>query len=81
MEHERPRWRIRISTLMLPVVIAALASALVADRWKRLETAQRAETAARWAVQEAERAQALAAEEAQLRAELDEAKRSVPRRD
>jgi hypothetical protein len=35
MEHERPRWRFRISTLMLLVIIMALASALVSERLKR----------------------------------------------
>ena len=42
MERDRPRWRIRISTLMLLVIIAALASALVVERWKRTVEAQRA---------------------------------------
>ena len=32
MGNDRPRWRIRLSTLMLLVVIAALAAALVMER-------------------------------------------------
>jgi hypothetical protein len=35
------RWRIRISTLMLLVVIAGLASYIVADLWHRAEDARR----------------------------------------
>jgi len=34
MEHDRPRWRFRLSTLMLLVIIGALALTLVLDRWK-----------------------------------------------
>ena len=32
MEHDHPRWRFRISTLMLLVIIAALATAWVVER-------------------------------------------------
>jgi hypothetical protein len=63
MERERPRWRIRLSTLMLLVIIAALVSALVADRWKRSESAHRAEMEARRAVVEARQAIAAAQQE------------------
>jgi hypothetical protein len=38
---DRRRWRIRISTLMLLVVIAGLASYIVADLWHRAEDARR----------------------------------------
>jgi len=41
MEHDRPRWRIRISTLMLLIIIAALAMALVSERWNRAVEARR----------------------------------------
>jgi hypothetical protein len=83
MEREGPRWRIRISTLMLLVIIAALASALVAERWNRTVEAQRAlahartaEAAARRALAQSVRAQAQAV--AQARKAGDEAKGSVP---
>jgi Tfp pilus assembly protein FimT len=33
MEDDRPRWRFRMSTLMLLVVILALVLTLVSDRW------------------------------------------------
>jgi hypothetical protein len=36
MEHERPRWRIRISTLMLLVIIAALSLALVVEALEKM---------------------------------------------
>ena len=43
MGHDRPRWRIRLSTLMLLVVIAALASYIVVEHWQRaLETRRHA---------------------------------------
>lgn len=38
MEHDRPRWRFRLSTLMLLVIIGALALTLVLDRWKGSRT-------------------------------------------
>ncbi len=41
MEHSRHRWRIRTSTLMLLVVIAALSSALLVERWKMQQEQQR----------------------------------------
>ena len=37
MAHDRPRWRFRISTLMLLVIILALSLALVSERWERVE--------------------------------------------
>jgi hypothetical protein len=67
MERDRPRWRIRISTLMLLVIIAALASALVVERWKGTAEAQRALVYARRAEAEARRALAQA-EQAQVQA-------------
>jgi hypothetical protein len=39
MEHDRPRWRFRLSTLMLLVVIAALATYIVVERWQRVHLA------------------------------------------
>jgi hypothetical protein len=53
MEHDRPRWRIRISTLMLLIIIAALAMTLVSERWKRAVEARRVEEAALRALAEA----------------------------
>jgi hypothetical protein len=41
----RRRWRIRIGTLMLLVVIAGLASYIVADLWRRALDARRREAA------------------------------------
>ena len=41
MGHDRPRWRIRLSTLMLLVVIAALATYIVVERWQRVQEARR----------------------------------------
>jgi hypothetical protein len=76
MEHERPRWRNRLSTLMLLVIIAALASALVADRWKRLESSHRAAMEARRAVVEARQAIAAAQQE---RAQAARAATQAPR--
>jgi hypothetical protein len=83
MERDRPRWRIRISTLMLLVIIAALASALVVERWKRTVEAQRALADARRAEAEARRALAQsrwaqAQAVAPARKAGDEAKGSVP---
>jgi hypothetical protein len=40
METERPRWRVRISTLMLLVIIAALAAALFVERRTRVHLEQ-----------------------------------------
>jgi hypothetical protein len=41
MGHDHPRWRIRLSTLMLLVVIAALATYIVVERWQRVQEARR----------------------------------------
>ena len=41
MEHDGPRWRIRLSTLMLLVVIAALATYIFVERWQRVQEARR----------------------------------------
>jgi hypothetical protein len=56
------RWRIRISTLMLLVVIAGLASYIVADLWHRAEDARRMELAKARAIAEAWQAEARAAQ-------------------
>ena len=53
MEHDRPRRRIRISTLMLLIIIAALAMALVSERWIRAVEARRLAAEADRAVAEA----------------------------
>ena len=82
MERDRPRWRIRISTLMLLVVIAALAVHLVVEprRWLAAEAEKmRAENEARLTAAEAERARALADEEARRRKRFDDAKGSSPK--
>src|SRR5262249_46767579 len=50
MEHDRPRWRFRLSTLMLLVIIGALALTLVLDRWKREQDRRRLEAALNRAV-------------------------------
>jgi hypothetical protein len=41
MEHRRPRWSVRISTLMLLVVIAALSVALFVEHQRRIAGEQR----------------------------------------
>jgi sensor histidine kinase regulating citrate/malate metabolism len=82
MEPERPRERVGISTLMLLVVIAAMAAALVVRqmKWQEAErTAPSAVNGARLVAQEArlaaEQARAQAAQaQAELRKALDEAK-------
>jgi len=62
MGHDRPRWRFRLSTLMLLVVIAALATYIVVERWQRVQEARRlaaeAQRAAAAFQQEAQRAAA-----------------------
>jgi hypothetical protein len=35
MEHDRPRWRFRLSTLMPLVIILAIALPLIIERWRR----------------------------------------------
>jgi predicted Holliday junction resolvase-like endonuclease len=72
MEQDRPRWRIRIGTLMLLVIILALVLALIVERgrkaqeMRRLELAQtealRAEAEARRLMQRAMEARARALE-------------------
>jgi hypothetical protein len=42
MDRDRPRWRFRISTLMLLVFIAALAAALFVEHRDRVRSEQRA---------------------------------------
>jgi hypothetical protein len=37
MDRDRPRWRIRIGTLMLLVIIVAVSMALIVERRKRLQ--------------------------------------------
>jgi cell division protein FtsL len=41
MEQQRRRWRIRLNTLMLLILIAALVSYIVVERWHRQQAAQR----------------------------------------
>ncbi len=60
MDPQRPRWRIRLSTLMLLVIIAALASYIVAERWHREQQARRLETSLQRAMAGAEQARARA---------------------
>jgi hypothetical protein len=60
MEPRRPRWRFRISTLMLLVVI----SALLFERWQREREMRRTEAALQAALRRAE-LNALLAEAAQ----------------
>jgi hypothetical protein len=87
MEHDRRGWRFRISTLMLQVIIAALALALVVEHNKRVLSEQRALANEQEARAEAQRALAeaqLARDqarqfEAQFHKILDEAKGSIPR--
>ena len=40
MQHDRPRWRFRISTLMLLIIILALTFELVSD-WRKREQQRR----------------------------------------
>jgi hypothetical protein len=56
------RWRIRISTLMLLVMIAGLASYIVVDLRRRAEDARRMELAHARAIAEAQQAEARAAQ-------------------
>ena len=77
MEHDRPRWRVRIRTLMFLVIITALAAALVVERTKRLAAERQAAADALRAAAEANRAVAEAAlAEAERRNALDQAKGS-----
>ena len=75
MEQQRPRWRIRISTLMLLIIIVGLSLALIMERRKRQVSEEMAVKRL-----EAERIQAVTAwtqarrAEAALRKALDEAK-------
>jgi hypothetical protein len=60
MNVEHPRWRIRISTLMLLVIIMALVSALIVERGRKEKEMMRLQTA---------QAEARRAEAASLKAE------------
>lgn len=60
MDHQRPRWRIRISTLMLLVIIAALSLALVVERWKKHREEQRLIASLEQALAEARQVEAQA---------------------
>jgi len=62
MEPRRPRWRFRISTLMLLVVI----SALLFERWQREREMRRTEAALQAALRRAELNALLAEAEAKL---------------
>jgi hypothetical protein len=80
MEHDRPRWRFRISTLMLLVVIVALSLALVAERRKRWLAEERALVNEQMAREEAARARALVQQaQAQLVKLQEDAKGAIPR--
>ena len=61
-EKGRRRWRIRIGTLMLLVVIAALASYIVAGWWHAAWEARRREAAVRQAVADLRHVEAIAAQ-------------------
>ena len=71
MERDRPRWRFRISTLMLLVVILGLVLTLVVDRWKRLQNEQQLAASLQQALGQAEQVRALAVQ-AQERADRAE---------
>jgi hypothetical protein len=62
MEHDRPRWRFRISTLMLVVIILALASALFVERLNRQQEERRRMAELERVLAEAEQARASAAQ-------------------
>ena len=71
MEHDRPRWRFGISSLMLLVVILALVLTLVFDRWKKQEKEQQLAASLQQALGQAEQVRALAVQ-AQERADRAE---------
>jgi len=87
VDHQRPRWRFRISTVMLLVIIVALSLALVVEHRERvlseqraLASEQRARAEAQQALAEAQLARDQAHQaEVRLRKALDEAASSVPR--
>jgi len=60
MEPERLQWRVRIRDVMILVIIAALASAVGYDRWKRWQDEQRAATEMEMANAQAQAAMARA---------------------
>jgi hypothetical protein len=64
MDHQRPRWRFRLSTLVLLVIIAGLVSYIVADQWHRQREARRLEAEMQRALAEAECMRAAAAQQA-----------------
>ena len=69
MMNDRPqRYRLRLSTLMLLVVIAGLVSYIVVERWHREQEAQQRLAAMQRAMAEAEQARAQAQ---QIRAFLE----------
>jgi hypothetical protein len=57
MGHVPPRWRFRLSTLLLLVVIAALATYIIVDRWKREQERRRLEASHQRAVERWQREQ------------------------
>jgi uncharacterized membrane protein YqiK len=93
MDHERPRWGVRINAMILLVVIAALATALVVEQMKRAEAKRLAEARLAAAVAEAQRGAADARAEAKradaegmqvevrFRKPIDDAKGSGRRRE
>jgi hypothetical protein len=76
MEKDHRRWRFRISTLMLLVIIAALATTLVVDRWKRRQEEQRLVASLERALAEARLAEARSLQ-AQARKAIVRARDSV----
>jgi hypothetical protein len=49
MGHDRPRWRFRLSNLMLLVVIATLATYIVVERRQRVQEVRRLAAERQWA--------------------------------
>jgi hypothetical protein len=72
MKHDRPRWRFRLSTLMLLVVIAAFTTYIVVDRWQRVHLA----AVRRRATDESARAALLKADEAEAQRAQTQARRA-----
>jgi type VI protein secretion system component VasK len=67
MDHQRPGWRIRISTLMLLVIIAAVFLTLAVERWKWRREEQRLIASQERALAQAQQAEARA-QQAQVQA-------------
>lgn len=67
MENRLPRWRLRLSTLMLLVIMAGLLTYIAIEHWYRHVAAQRMLAEKQRAVAEYARAQAAAAQQAKAR--------------